>query len=124
MAIAALEQHYQTGQGDNSDTTHGELWSLPEELCKHSTSDDWKDSAVLYVHQKLFDKKQLVTNDELVMGGNIQKLVCEYINLSGEDRARLSWEERGGLETIHNTFHRKWQAAQNAMRIVLRGKCW
>jgi hypothetical protein len=123
MAIAAQEQRYQTGQGDNTDTTHGELRRLPEELCKH-TIDDWKDSAALYVRQKLFDKKQFVTDDELVMGGNIQKLVCEYINLSGGERARLFWEERGGMETIRNTFRRKRQAAQNAMKLAFRGKCW
>jgi hypothetical protein len=111
MAIAVQEQQYQTGQGDVSDTTtHGGLRSLPEVLCKHII-DDWKDSAALYVRQKLFDKKQFVTDDELVMGGNIQKLVCEYINVSGEVRAILFWEERGGMETIRNMVQRKWQAA-------------
>jgi hypothetical protein len=71
----------------------------------------------------LFDKKQFVTDEELVMGGSIQKLVCTYIiNIYGGERARVFWEEKGGKESVRNTSRRKRQAAQNAMTLAFRGK--
>jgi hypothetical protein len=85
--------------------------------------DGWKDSAAEYVRAGLFDKKQFVTDEELVMGGSIQKLVCTYINICGGERARaFFWEEKGGKESVRNTFCRKRQAAQNAMKLAFRGK--
>jgi serine/threonine-protein kinase RIO1 len=82
----------------------------------------WKDSAAEYVQAELFDKKQFVTDEELVMGGSIQKLVCTYINICGGERARVFWEEKGGKESVRNTFRRKQQAAQNATKLAFRGK--
>jgi hypothetical protein len=32
------------------------------------------------------------------------------------------WEEKGGKESVRNTFRRKRQAAQNAMKLAFRGK--
>jgi hypothetical protein len=66
---------------------------LPQEVCKQ-TMDDWKDSAAEYVQAELFDKKQFVTDEELVMGGSIQNIVCAYINISGGD---LGGERRKGV---------------------------
>jgi viroplasmin and RNaseH domain-containing protein len=65
-----------------------ELRRLPQEVCKQ-TLDDWKDSATEYVRGKLFDKKQFVTDEELAMGGPIQKLVCNDIKICGGERARV-----------------------------------
>lgn len=96
--------------------------SLPEQASKQTLAD-WKDSAAQYVRQQLFDKKQFVTDEELAFGGNIQKLVCADINVSSDERALQFWNERGGKETVRNTFRRKRQAAQNAMKIAFRGTC-
>jgi hypothetical protein len=38
-------------------------------------------------------KKEFITDEEIGMGGSIQKLVCAYINISGSERARSFWEE-------------------------------
>jgi hypothetical protein len=97
------------------------LRTIPQEVCKE-TVDDWKDSAAEYVRSDLFDKKQFVSDSDLKMGGNIQKLVCQNINIAGKTRARIFWDEKGGKETVRNTFRRKRQSAQNAMKIAFRGK--
>lgn len=94
---------------------------LPEHVSKHTLAD-WKDSAASYVRQQLFDKKQFVTDKELMFGGTIQELVCSDINISDGKRAQIFWDEKGGKETVRNTFRRKRQAAQNAMKIAFRGK--
>jgi hypothetical protein len=39
---------------------------------------DWKDSAALYVRQKLFDKKQFMTDEELMFGGTMHTKVGVY----------------------------------------------
>jgi hypothetical protein len=71
----------------------------------------------------LFDNKQfLVTYEELVMGGSIQKLVGAYITICGGEMARVFWEEKEGKESLRITFCRKRQAAQNAMKLAFRGK--
>jgi hypothetical protein len=94
---------------------------LPEEVNK-STLADWKESAASYVRQQLFDKKQFVTDNELAFGGTIQVLACSDINTSNGKRAQIFWDEKGGKETVRNTFRRKRQAAQNAMKIAFRGE--
>jgi hypothetical protein len=99
----------------------GPVRVLPQEVTKN-TLDDWHDSAAEYVRSELFAKKQFVDDEELVMGCAIQRLVCAHIHVSGGERARIYWEEKGGKETVRNTFRRKRQAAQNAMKIAFRGK--
>ena len=94
---------------------------LPEQINKHTLAD-WKDSAASYGRQQLFDKKQFVEDKELMFGGTIQELVCTDINISDGKRAQIFWDERGGKETVRNTFRRKRQAAQNAMKLAFRGK--
>ena len=54
---------------------------LPEQVNKHTLAD-WKDSAATFVRQQLFDKKQFVTDKELMFGGTIQELVYTDINIS------------------------------------------
>jgi hypothetical protein len=56
------------------------------------------------------------------LGGSFQKLVCNDITICGGEHAIVPWEEKGGKETIRNTFCRKWQAAQNAMKLMFRGR--
>jgi serine/threonine-protein kinase RIO1 len=124
MAAADSEvggQAIQDRNASTTSTTSADMQRLPQEVCKQ-TLDDWKDSAAEYVRADLFDKKQFVTDEELVMGGSIQKLVCTYINICGGERARVFWEEKGGKESVRNTFRRKRQAAQNAMKLAFRGK--
>jgi hypothetical protein len=84
-------------------TARVELWILPNQMCKHTLAV-WKDSAALYVRQKLFDKKQFVTDEELMFGGTIQKLVCTDINISGDKRVRQFWDDKGEKEMVRNTF--------------------
>jgi hypothetical protein len=121
MAAADSEEGGQAIQGRNASTMGTDMQRLPHEVCKQ-TLGNWKDSAAEYVRAGLFDKKQFVTDEELVMGGSIQKLVCTYINICDRERARVFWEEMGGKESVRNTFRRKWQAAQNAMKLAFRGK--
>jgi serine/threonine-protein kinase RIO1 len=94
---------------------------LPEQLNKQTLAD-WKDSAASYVRLQLFDKKQFVTDNELVFGGTIQKLVCSDINISDGKKAQLFWDEKGGKETVRSMFRKKRQAAQNAMKLAFRGE--
>jgi hypothetical protein len=95
--------------------------TLPPGLCKQTLAD-WKDATADYVRTKLFDKKQFVSDEDLVMGGHIQKLVSFELNISGIERQRLFWEEQGGMTTVRNTVRKKRQAAQNAMKLAFRGK--
>jgi hypothetical protein len=95
--------------------------TLPEEVSK-STLADWHDSAADYIRSELFKKKQFADDEELVMGGRIQKLVCKNIHICGLERARSYWDELGGKERVRGTFRRKRQAAQNAMKLAFAGK--
>jgi hypothetical protein len=91
---------------------------LPQGLCKQTLAD-WKDATADYVHTQLFDKKQFVSDEDLVMGGHIQKLVSYALHISGLERQRLFWEEKGGMITVRkNTVCKKRQAAQNAMKLL------
>ena len=94
---------------------------LPQEISKN-TLEDWHDSAAEYVRTELLKKKQFVDDEELLTGGTIQKLVCMHINISGKERARVYWEENGGKQIVRNTFRKKRQSAQNAMKLAFRGK--
>jgi hypothetical protein len=118
MAVAHIN-HEQRHAGVDMESSG--LQTLSVEVSKE-TIDDWKDSAGEYVRSELFDKKQFVTDGELMMGGNIQKLVCKHINICRHERARMFWDERGGKETVRKTFRRKRQTAQNAMKIAFKGK--
>ena len=69
---ADSEEHGQVLQERNNSTN--EMQRLPEEVCKQ-TLDDWRDSAAEYVRAELFDKKQFITDEEIGIGGCIQKLV-------------------------------------------------
>ena len=111
----------QTLLGGSSNGGVATLQTLPEEVSK-DTLADWNDSAAEYVRSGLFEKKQFVDDEELVMGGIIQQLVCTHIHISGVGRARMYWDENGGKETVRNTFRRKRQTAQNAMKLAFRGK--
>jgi hypothetical protein len=117
MAVADINEPLQHGRVGMETTG---LQTLAVEVSKE-TIDDWKDSAAEYVRSQLFDKKQFVTDGELMMGGNIQMLVCQHINISRNERARKFWEECGGKETVRKTFRRKRQTAQNAMKIAFKG---
>ena len=96
--------HNTAGAGGVSN--EGELRTLPQDISKQ-TMDDWKDSAAEYVRSDLFSHKQFVFDEDLVLNGRIQKLVCNGINIAGVERARLFWEEKGGKVIAQNTFQRK-----------------
>ena len=106
------------GSSNGDNTT---LQTLPEEVSK-DTLTDWNDSAAEYVQSGLFEQKQFMDDEELVMGSTIQQLVCTHIHISGIDRARMYWDEKGGKEMVRNTFRRKRQTASNAMKLAFRGK--
>jgi hypothetical protein len=98
----------------------GLLLALPQGLDKQ-TVGDWKDATADYVRRKMFDKKQFVSDDDLVMGGHIQKLVTFELNINNIERQKMFWEEGGGRETVRETVRKKRQAAQNAMKLAFRG---
>ncbi len=62
-----------------------------------------------------------MSDEDLVMGGPIQKLVANELHISGIERQRLFWEEQGGMMTVRNTVRKKRQSAQNAMKLAFRG---
>jgi hypothetical protein len=101
--MAVEQQEGTTGNEGGMVTARVELQTLPDQMCKHTIAD-WKDSAALYGRQKLFDKNQFVMDKELMFGGTIQKLVCTDINISGGERARQFWDDKGGKEMVRNTF--------------------
>ena len=109
------------GQGEQT-TAVPPLQVLPLVWDKTSL-DDWKDSAAECVRANIFAKQQFLVSDAcLDMGGYIQRHVTNFINVSSETRIRQFWEEKGGRETVRNTFRRKRQAAQNAMKIDFKGR--
>ena len=114
-----LMNNEQGNEGNTMDETP--LQIMPQVVSKETIAD-WKDSAAEYVRSEMFDKKQFVTDQELVVGGNLQRLVCYQINISGNERARKFWNDNGGRETVRMTVCRKRQAAQNAMKIAFKGK--
>ena len=77
--------------------------TLPEEVSK-ITLADWHDSAAEYIRSELFVKKQFADDDELKMGGQIQKLVCFNIHICGLERDRVYWAEMGGEERVRHSF--------------------
>ena len=95
--------------------------TLPEEVSK-ITLADWHDSASEYIRSELFNKKQFADDQELMMGGRIQQLVCENIHICGLGRARKYWDEMGGKERVRRAFRQKRQTAQNAMKLAFAGK--
>jgi hypothetical protein len=75
--------------GGQAVTSHGDgglvqAFAMPQRLCKQTLAD-WKDATADYVQTKIFDKKQFVSDDKLVMGSN-----------SGEERQRLSGRSKEG----------------------------
>jgi hypothetical protein len=85
MAVDHQERTCQVG----GDSAVAELRTLPEAVCKQTLAD-WNDSAALYIRQQLFDKKQFVTDDGLIFGATIQKLVCSHINIRGKKEQECS----------------------------------
>jgi hypothetical protein len=95
--------------------------TLPEGIAKDNIKE-WNDAAGDYVRDKLFDRKQFVSDEDLEMGGHIQKLVTLELNINGADRQKLFWEDHGGRVTVRNTVRKKRQATQNSMKIAFRGE--
>jgi hypothetical protein len=57
-------------------------------LCKQTLAD-WKDATADYVPTNLFNKKQFVSDEDLVMGGHIQKLVSFELHIRGVERETI-----------------------------------
>jgi hypothetical protein len=58
----------------------------------------------------LSDKKHIIAADEEhVICGSIQKLVCTCINIGGRERASIFWERKGrySKETVQEIIYRK-----------------
>ena len=88
-----------------------------------STLEEWKETAAECARNDLFNKKQFLVNDkELDMGGTVQKLIANKLNMTDEKRMIIFWSEGGGRETVRNAFRKKRQAAQNAMKLAFRGE--
>ena len=119
--MAGGQQDIHDGQAGVTNGDGGQVVVLPQALCKQTLAE-WKDATAEYVRTKLFDKQQFVSDEDLVMGGHIQKLVSFELHISGVERQRLFWEEQGGMTTVRNTVRKKRQAAQNAMKLGFRGK--
>jgi len=99
-----------------------EIAELPMQMDQNAI-DDWNQGAADCVRTSIFAKQQFLVSDAcLDMGGIIQKHVANYIHVSNVERLRMFWEKNGGRETVRNTFRRKRQAAQNAMKIAFKGK--
>ena len=107
---------------ENSTEEHVGPPVLPMVMTENSINE-WKDSAAECVRTLIFPKQQFLVSDAaLDMGGNVQRHVANFINISNVERIRKFWDEYGGRETVRNTFRKKRQAAQNSMKIAFRGK--
>ena len=71
MAADSEERGQERQEINDSTTNSAEMQRLPEEVCKQ-TLDDWRDSAAEYVRAELFDKKQIIMDEEIGMGGSIK----------------------------------------------------
>ncbi len=118
MAGGRQDIHY--GQAGVTNGDGGQVSVLPQALCKQTLAE-WKDATADYVRTKLFDKQQFVSDEDLVMGGHIQKLVSFELHISGVERQRLFWEEHGGMTTVRNTVRNKRQADETALKPTIRG---
>jgi hypothetical protein len=94
---------------------------LAQELRKETIAE-LKDTAGDRARRKVFDRKQLLSDADLEVGGHIQKLVALELRASGAKRHRLLWEDHGGRATVRNTVRKKRQTSQNSMKIAFRGE--
>jgi hypothetical protein len=78
FALMPIVEMANDGGGINAAVTERRV--LVEGVDKHILAD-WKDSAALFVRQELFNKKQFVSDEELVYGGKLQKYVCERTSI-------------------------------------------
>ena len=115
--MAGGQQDIGIEQTVQANSDRGLVRALPQGLCKQTLAD-WKDATADYVWTKMFDKKQFVADEDLVMGGHIQKLVAYELHISGEDRQRLFWEVQGVMTTVRNTVQKHCQSAQNSMKLA------
>jgi hypothetical protein len=83
MAVTTQQRQDVRGEGEAVGC------GLPQDISKHN---DWKDSAAEYVRTELFAKKQFVRDEQLVAGGAIQVLVCNYIKICGKGKNILGRE--------------------------------
>ena len=65
--------------------------ALAQELRKETIAE-LNDTAGDRARRKVFDRKQLVSDADLEVGGHIQKLVALELRASGAKRQRLLWE--------------------------------
>ena len=85
--------------------------------------EDWNQGAADCVRSSIFAKQQFLVSDAALDMGSISQMhAANYINITNIERLRMFWEENGGRETVRNTFRRKRQASQNAMKIAFKGK--
>jgi hypothetical protein len=109
--------------GDSIAEDGGADLGLLQESLSKSSIEEWKETAAECVRNDLFNKKQFLVNDkELDMGGTIQKLIANKLNIDNEKKMIIFWNEGGGRETVRNAFRKKRQSAQNAMKLAFRGK--
>ena len=66
MAVPLVNN--EQGNGGNTMDETPPLQIMTQEVSKETIAD-WKDSAAEYVRSEMFDKKQFVTDQELVVGG-------------------------------------------------------
>jgi hypothetical protein len=71
MAADSEERGQEQQEINDSTTNSAEIQRLSEKVCKQ-TLDDWRDSAAEYVRAELFDKKQIIMDEEIGMGGSIK----------------------------------------------------
>jgi hypothetical protein len=99
-----------------------EVTELPVQMDQNAI-EDWNQGAADCVRTSIFAKQQFLVSDAcLNMGGIIQKHVANYIHVSSVERLRIFWDKNGGRETVRNTFRKKREAAQNAIKIAFKGK--
>jgi hypothetical protein len=97
---------------EQAGVTHGDggiVRALPQGLCKQTLAE-WKDATADYVRTKLFDKQQFVSDEDLVMGGHIQKLVSFELHISvlggtgwDDNRQEYSSQKAAGSSECNET---------------------
>jgi hypothetical protein len=110
-------------EGQVTDAVRNEAVRQLEETMSESTVSAWKETAAECIRTRVFARKQFLLDDkDLDLGGTIEKMVAEHLQITSITRRRMFWEQRGGREKVRSTFRRKRQTAQQGMKMAFKGK--
>jgi hypothetical protein len=94
-----------------------------QESMSEGTVSAWKETAAECIRTTVFARKQFLLDDkDLDLGGTIEKMVANHLQITSITRRQMFWENKGGREKVRSTFGRKRQTAQHGMKMAFKGK--